>query len=297
MENPPKGWELATPLECYSSLNQLSFFDLVRWPFNWPKKQFYLQFSFNLHTPLKIDPRAYLIFHLRDATMAPSSPNRCYTIKSLTRWRLDIKNFQSMEDFLLKAKRRHRNSYAKSKKFFTEYGCSTTVMKGDWTKYVPEAYSLYAKIAERHGEWLYDLHFFKQIAKRPDYKLLAAWFQGTMIGMTVIQEEPPTFHSICGGLDYFHSSHCCAYSWLHYALIEEAIKAGQFQNVDVGLTADEAKNNIGFSPIPSCMDIYSNGKMTRAFLRTISPFTTATIDSKGKLNLSLSFCRSEHPKT
>lgn len=284
LPSPPRGWVLASPLEGYSSLNKLSLFDLIG--ISWPKVHFFLQFCFNLHKPLKIDPRAYLVFHARDVDQAPSCPGSCYTIIDLTRWRMAIGTYRSMEDFLQNAKKWHVNNYIKAKKIFTEYGCRIEFIQRDWSEHIEDVYALYANVAERHEEWLYDLHFFHAIAKLPNYQLLSAWHDDKMIAMTVVYEELSTLHSICGGFDYHHSTKSYAYSWLNYALIEVAINANRYQSVDVGLTANESKSNIGYQPIPSCMDVYCKGPISRTFLRLISPLIATTISSDGKLKFS-----------
>lgn len=103
------------------------------------------------------------------------------------------------------------------------------------------------------------------------------------VGVFIIQEEHPTLHSICTGFDYCHSSASFAYSWMHYAFIAYAIEANKYQDVDVGLTADEAKKTIGFKPIQVFMDIYSSSLLTRGFLRAISRYVTATITPNSKV--------------
>lgn len=282
----PKGWLRAEPLQHYSSLNKLSFFDLIHWPFSWPKKEFYIQFSFNLHIPLKIDPRSYLTFYMQDAALS-SGKGCCYTITDLTRYRLDISSFDTLEDFLSNINSHRRNNYKKSKKTFSNYGASISYVEGNWTSYVPEVYALYANLASRHGNWLYDLHFFEDAARREDYKLLCAWYEGEMIGVSVIQEERKTLHAVCGGFDYHHSSKASAYSWLNFSLIEKAIQNGSYDNVDVGITADESKHAIGYQSIASKIDVYSKGPFTRLFLKFFSLFVKATISSDAKLKFRL----------
>jgi len=178
------------------------------------------------------------------------------------------------------------NNYEKSEKLFTGYGGSVEYIEGDWTEYVPQIYQLYANVAERHGEWLYDLNFFKDIAKRSDYKLLLAWFDQEIIGMTVLQEEPPTLHSICCGFDYLHSSKSYTYSRLNYAFIEEGIKLKKFKNIDAGMTADQSKQNIGYESVPVCLDIYCKNKVIRWILCGLSYVLEASITPSGKLKFS-----------
>lgn len=297
---PPKGWVTATPLENYSSLHELSLLPLLGINTPWPRKHFFLQFNFNLHTPLHINPQAFLVFDTKDVSAASAQVSPvvqdalagghrltcCYRITNLQRWRLNIGAYRSMQDYLHGTIRWHRCNYAKSGKIFSQYGCEISCIEGDWTAHAERVYHLYANVAGRHGDWLYDLNFFKAAAKRPDYHLICAWYGGEMIGVFVLQEELPTLHSICCGFDYVHSSACYAYSWMHYALIEHAIAAQKYQNIDVGLTADESKKSIGFEAVPTSMDIYSTGALTSCLLRLCARFTTATITPAAKLQIS-----------
>lgn len=281
----PKGWLKAVPLENYSSLNELSFGQLIGLNHALFDKHFFLQFCFNLDTPLKIDSRAYLTFEMRDANQLPSSDQCCYSITQLNRWRLDIREYNSLDDFLKDGNKGHRNRYKKSKRTFFEYGCVTKYQEKDWLEHVPEVYNLYAKVADRHGEWLYDLAFFQECAKREDYSLLTAWYKGEMIAMNLLQKESAVLHSVCLGFDYVHSSLSYAYSWLNYKFIELAILSDRYSEVDVGITADFAKNKIGYHLVPSRIDIYSNNLITRGLLYAISPFIKTKIDTDGKLKL------------
>lgn len=268
------------PLENFSSLHETSWVEELGW--KWPCLRFFMQFSFNLHTPLKIDPRAYLILHTQDANFVP---NCSFSITGLTRWRLDISSFRSMDDYLKAMIRWHRCNYNKSKRHFLEYGCEISFIERDWSEYAEGVYHLYDNVAQRYSHRLYDLSFFQEIAKRPDYKLVCAWFEGKMIGVFVLQEELPTLHSIGAGLDYQHSSASYAYSWMHYALFEYAIAAQKYQNVDVGFNSDEAKKAIGFQPVLSRIDIYSKGRATRGMLKLFSRFFNATITPEAKLRI------------
>ena len=273
------------PLDNFSSLHETSLIEELGWNIHWPCKHFFMQFSFNLHTPLKIAPRAYLTFQTKDAHSPPDALNCCYSITHLTRWRLDISSYRSIDDYLASLIRWHRCNYAKSQKNFFKYGCEISFIEEDWSEYVEEVYRLYDNVARRYHHKLYDFPFFREIAKRPDYKLVCAWFEKKMIGVFVLQEELPTLHSICAGLDYQHSSPSYAYSWMHYALFEHAIITRKYQNIDVGFNSDQAKRAIGFEPIPSRIDIYSKGKVTRGFLKLFSHFTSATITPEAKLQL------------
>ncbi|MFA6915084.1 MAG: GNAT family N-acetyltransferase [Parachlamydiales bacterium] len=282
-----KGWLTAIPLEKYSSLHKLSLMGLLGWKYSWPQKYFYVQFVFNLHTPLIIDPKAYLVFHTIDEEKASSFDECCYTISRFKRWRIDISSYSSFDDYIASLIRWHRNVYAKAKRKFTEYGVQPVYIEEDWTTEVQHVYDLYCNVAVKHGNRLYDLTFFEEISNRTDYKLLCCRYDGKIIAMCILQVEEPTLHSICCGFDYNHSSKCYAYSWLNYEIIRMAIESHKYQEIDIGLTADEAKQAIGFNSVSSRMDIYCKGPITRRILKVISHLLKAKISSEGKLNLSL----------
>lgn len=280
-----KGWIQATPLENYSSLHELSLGGLMG--LNWPLKHFYVQLNFNLHTPFQIHNDASLIIQVIDDNRAPEALERCFATKPFNRWRLDITPYGSFEELIYSRIRWSRNNYKKTEKIFNDYGGKVTFIEEDWTHLVPKVYELYRNVAKRHGDKLYDIHFFTKTAKRKDYKLLCAWFEEKLIGMSLLQEELPTLHSTCCGLDYEHSSKSYAYSWMHYQLLRHAMESNKYHNVDIGLTADEFKKMIGFEPVSVRMDIYSKGLITRNLLKFASLFISASITSEGKLKFSL----------
>lgn len=281
-ESYAQGWLESNPLERYSSLHELSFWELMGIKSSFLKKNFFVQFSFNLHTPLILQPNAYLTFHTRD-TDKDSAGKYCYTVSNFMRWRVNIAPYRTFEEFINSRIRWNRCNYAKSQKVFNEYGCEVTLLTDDWSKHADVAYQLYENVARRHGDKLYDIHFFREAAKRKDYPLLCAWYQGQMIAHFLLVDEEPTLHSTCCGMDYQHSSKSYAYSWMHYELIRSAIESGKYQSVDVGLTADECKKSIGFEPVISSMDIYSNGLVTRNTLKLASMISHATITPAAKL--------------
>lgn len=283
-----KGWVTSSPINKYSTLHELSLPGFMGWDLQLPKLNFKVEFSLNMHTPLEFHPQAYLIFHTLDAEKPPAAPQCCYSITEFQRWRLNISPYKSFEEYCAAMKRWHHTNYLKSEKIFKDYGCEVSFVESNWSHLVEEVYALYKNVAKRHGDQLYDLNFFQTAAKRDDYRLICAWFEGKMIGMFLLVEEVPTLHSICCGLDYNHSSESCAYSWLHYALIEHAINAKKYINVDVGLTADDSKRRIGFEAIPARMDIYSRGIISRNVLRAVSKLFSAKINSEGKLKFGFS---------
>ena len=274
----------SSPLEKYSSLHEFSLLEPLGLNTSWPGKHFFVQFCFNLHRPLKILPQAYLTLHASDANLPPSAPNCCYSITNLIRWRLDISSYKSIDDYLKASIRWHRCNYVKSKRTFFNYGCEISIIEGDWSEHVERVYQLYTNVANRFRYFLYDLNFFQELAKCPDCKLLCAWFKGEMIGVFILQEESPTLHAVCCGLDYKHSSRSYAYSWMNYAFFEYAIAAQKYQNVDAGLSADEAKKTIGYKPVLTRMDIYSKG-ITGKLLSLLSKYTSATFTQNSRLKL------------
>lgn len=277
------GWLTASPLEMYSSLHELSLAGLLGLHHDWLHKHFFLQLSFNVKTPLQIDPRACVTMHVRRSDQPSSMPHPSFTITQLKRWRLDISTYSSFEDYYSSLIRWHRCNYLNSQKNFKKYGCEVSIIEGDWSEYAETVYRLYSNVAEKHYNRLYELNFFQIAAKRDDYKLICAWFEGEMIGMFVLQEELPTLHSICCGFQYVHSSKCYAYSWLHYELIRYAIETKKYHTVDVGMTADESKRMIGFKPISCCMDVYAKSSILHGFFRAASMFITARITPDSQL--------------
>lgn len=274
-----------SPLENFSSLHETTLFEQLGWNIPLPLKHFFMQYSFNLHTPLTIHPQAYVTLEAKDADVPSTFSHCCFSVTNMIRWRLAISSYKTIDDYLATAARWHRCNYAKSKKNFVEYGCEITFIDKDWSEHAETVYLLYENVAKKYQHTLYNLSFFQEIAKRPDYKLVCAWFEGKMIAVFVLQEELPTLHSILGGLDYQHSSPSYAYSWMHYALFEHVIASQKYQNIDVGFNSDEAKKAIGFTPIPSRIDIYSNGRVTRGILKMFSRMVDATITKDAKLKL------------
>ncbi|MFC2049391.1 hypothetical protein ACFLR2_01805 [Chlamydiota bacterium] len=270
------------PLENFSFLQELSLAELVGWNIGGPGR-ILLQYSFNLHTPLKIDPSAHFTIQAIDADIPPSAPNCCFSMTELIRWRLDISSYRSFDSYLGAMKRWHRSNYKNAQKHFFSAGCETSFIEGDWSEHAERVNQLYTNVARRYQHRLYTLPFFQEIAKHPDYKLLCAWFQGEMIGVIVLEEEMTTLHSLLCGLDYHHSSTSYAYSWMHYVLFEHVIGLQKYHNVDVGFSSDAAKKTIGFSPILSRMDIYSKGQITRKALEFFSRYVSATVTSDGKV--------------
>jgi len=282
-----KGWIETTPLEKYASIHELSLAGLMGFSNAWPDRHFFIQFDFNMHTPFQIDPKAYLSFHTQDADKAPALNGCCYSISEFNRWRLNIEAFSTFDEYLSSLIRWHRCNYSKSEKSFKKMDCEISIISGDWSEYVDAVYRLYTNVARKHGHKLYDRHYFEILAKREDSLLISAWHKGEMIGHFVLIEELPTLHSICCGLDYERSSESYSYSWLHYELVRFAIQAQKYHNIDVGLTADNSKKLIGFVPVLSRMDLYTNGVVTRGLLRVAHAVSRAKITPDAKVKFHL----------
>ena len=284
MDRSNQKFPKAIPLDNHSCLAELSITNWMGWGI-WPKLSKYVQHDFNIETPLKRHPQAFLVFKTIDADL-PSLPGKSFSITDILRWRLDITRYSTFEQFLDSLKRWHRCNYKKSKKMFEEYGATVTFIDENWSCYAEEVYTLYSNVAAQHEDKLYDLSFFQTVAERGDYPLICAWFQGKMIGMFVLQKEPNTLHSICCGMDYYHSTKCYGYSWLNFELIRYAIQSKKYTTVDVGLSANSSKEVIGFKAIPCRMDIYARGIFGHYLLRGLSRFIRATITTEGQMEFN-----------
>lgn len=287
MASDEQGWVKAVPLHNYSSLHELSLTKRIGWGESLAKLSILIQLDANFHSE-KIDlhPKAFLAIKTLDASK-PLIPGCCFSVTNLMRWRVDIQQFSTFKEFLDSLIRWHKCNYKKSEKTFREYGGTITYVERDWSEYVDVVYKLYEKVAVLHGDKLYDISFYRELAKRPDYKLLCAWHNGEMIGTFILQDEGTILHSMCCGMDYNHSSKSYAYSWMHYELIRIAIESKKYTHVDVGLTANNSKREICFEPISSRMDVYAKGRVTRFMLKCLSKFVTATIDSEAQLKFQL----------
>ena len=273
------------PLKSFSVLQNVSVIEMLGLRLPWPRGRFSLQLNLNLHTPLAFDPRAYLIIDAKDEHAPPTSSDCCFSLSNLKRWRLDLSSYKSFDDYMKAAARWHRCTYTKAKKAFLNYGCETSFIEGDWSEHAETVARLYGKVARNYQYRLFDLEYFKEIAKDPGSTLLCAWFKNEMIGVIVLQDELPTWHNICCGLDYHHSSPSCTYSWMHYVLLELAI-ARNYHVVDVGFTADDAKKSIGFQQISSRMDLYLRGRVGRTLLGAFSRYCSASLSAEGKVQFS-----------
>lgn len=276
----------AEPLEKFSTLHTISLLNVlgIKSKFSFPR--IVIVVNFNLQTPLQQNPQALLTFHLRDSDESPISENPDFCINNLTRWRLNISRYDTFMGYLQKMKCRHYKRFIETQKTFVKYGAKISLIEEDWSPYAEAVYNLYIKVAEKHGTQLYDLNFFCSIAKLKHYKLMCAWYGGSLIGALVIIDEEPIFHSMCCGLDYEHSKKSHTYSQMHYEFIRLAIEAKKYTIADIGPTANETKAMLDFQPVTACMDVYAHNRIIKCFLRFISLFTTATINSQAQLKLN-----------
>ena len=140
---------------------------------------------------------ALLSIHLRDAVKPQEDAD--FSITGCARWQLDVSPFNFFSDFLETMNSKHYHQYMRTEKNFVESGATISRVDGDWSDHVDAAYLLYERVATKHGTKMYDKNFFYEISKLPQYKLICAWYQGSIIGMNLLIEEEPIFHSICGG--------------------------------------------------------------------------------------------------
>lgn len=274
-------WIKATPSTDYSAIHEVSFLGF----------HFSVYIDFTLHKDENPPPEAWWIFIERDSNALQSHANYDFCIGGLKRWRLDLTLYNDFEEFVQGLDHSHRHTFHKAQESFSNYGATLSLIDDDWSCLADQAYALYEKTATRHGHQLYDREFFRVIAKKPIYKLLCAWYQEKMIGMTVLIEEDKVLHSVCCGLDYEHSSPSFTYSALFYDLIRSAIASKKYTTLDVGLTGDQAKSMIGFKPILAQMEVTVRNPLLRGVLRLASKFLTATLSSEG--NLQLRFSRNQ----
>lgn len=277
----------ARPLENFSSLHKISLLNALGIKSKSTFPSFSIVIDFNLQKPLQKNPSALMTFHLRDSDTPPIDGGSDFCIANMQRWRLNISQYGTFTGYLQKLSRKYYRRFEETRKAFIDYGATIKVLEEDWSQYAEEVYRLYTNVAEKHGTLLYDLNYFRDLAKQSNSKLMCAWYKGSLIAVLIIIDEQPILHSICCGLDYDHSKTAQAYSWMHYELIRLAIESKKFTIVDIGPTANEAKRTLGFQPVSSCMDVWAHNGMIRGLLRFLSLFMTATINSKAKLQLGL----------
>lgn len=272
----------ALPLEKHSSLHKIPILRLVGINANFSPKLI-IAFNFNLQTSLQKNTKAHLIFHLCDDHISPTGIPVDLSINQLRRWRLDIRNLKTYDDFLHHMNPRLYKKYLQTEEIFNASGVELRMMPNDWSQYADIVYQLYLKVATKNGAQLYDLDFFRNIAKRNDYKLMCAWYQDEMIGALVMVDEQPIFHSAICVVDYEHSKNARIYSQMHYQFIRMAIEENKYTIADVGITADKAKSMMNFHPIPSRMHIYASSRFLKLLLHILSSVTYVTINSEAQL--------------
>lgn len=277
-------WISAKPLEGKASLHEVSLWDYRRLGFILKHFHFVVGFYCNNHLPLSEHPQVLLTLHVRDADQASQVPHSDFCINSLQRWRLESSQFDSFLDYVNQLNHKHYHNFAHAQKIFDHYGATISCIEGDWSECAEDVYKLYTKVATKHGAKLYDCEFFRLIAKRKDYKLIYAQYQGTIIGAIVFVEEPPTMHSMCCGLDYMHSTKSFAYSKMHYEFIRLAIEK-KFTYADVGVTADQSKRILGFQPVPTAIDLCVHHWLLRSLLRFTKCFMAASITPEAKIKI------------
>lgn len=275
----------AVPLEGYSSLHQLPIFKLLGWNTRITPK-ISLAFNFNLQLSLQHKPNSQFNLNLRDAQF--EKPDVVdFSIENIKRWRMSISEFKSMNDYIASLKSNYKKNYHNTQKAFAAYGASMTYIEDDWSEHAETVYQLYLNVANRRGAQLYDLNFFRYIAKTNGYQLLCVWREGVMISMLIVFDEAPVYHSMLVGFDYVHSKNIFAYSLIHYELIKRAIESGKHKFIDVGITANKAKSMMNFKPVTVNMDISAKNIIIKYILRFARYFIRARINEDSKLELRL----------
>lgn len=273
----------AKPLLAYSSVHEISVAEILG------KRLFITALiDFNLHTSPLNYPKTSLVFRGRDAEI--QRPNEvAFSFTHMARWRVDVSKYDSFEDYVHDLSHSQFKNLKKTEEKFISSQDTLLILDGGWSEYAEEVYKLYSNVALKHPPPIYDLGFFREIAKRKEYKLIGIQCNRQLIGAAVLLEEYPTLHAICCGLDYHHSSGCNAYSYLHYTFLRIAIESKQFATADMGFTADEAKAIMGFKKIDAVLDVSVRNQVFCRLLRFISYFFEATITSDSKLRVRFRF--------
>ncbi len=266
----------AKPFEGYSSLHEVSLFGPLK------LFRFLITINFNVTRSPPFNPQSLLTFDAHEGDQASERPPD-FSFTNMIRWRLDLTNIQTFEDYVQKLNCKQHKNFRHTLYKFESYKAKISIIESDWSDYADAVYTLYANVASKHPPEIYDRNFFRQIAKMKAYKLIYATYDDKMIGAVVICEEAWVIHSICCGLDYEHTTPCYAYSWMDYAFIRYAIESKKFKYADLGFTADDAKRALNFMPISYRMDVYANHRLIRWLLHLGSRLFTATINSQSKV--------------
>ena len=225
--------------------------------------------SFNYEIPLHIATEGTFpdwVLHSHPAERPRFVPRVDFCMAQLNQWELDLTPFKTFDDYLSSLNRKQRCNYQRTEKCFHNMGCSFSEIEGDWSDYADRAYELYNQVASKYMQ-IYDRGFFHAIAKLPAYKLICAWQGEKLIGSLVMIEESTVVHSALCGLDYACSKKSFTYSKLHYEFLRLAIRAGRYKIADVGITADQAKKTLGFSPRSAVIDIFVPNSFLSFILR------------------------------
>ena len=267
-------WISARPLEGFSSLHEGLLWDSCGLRIG----RFSSVISFNAETALPRESVPAVTIHYHPIDQPMSVPRVDFCIDQLTQWELDLTPFKSFNDYLNQLNHKQRYNYSRTEKSFANCGCRVSLIEGDWSEYAERAYELYHNVAAKYMQ-IYDLDFFRTIAKLPSYKLICAWFGPKLIGTVVTIEEASTIHSMGCGLDYLNSKKSFTYSKLHYEFIRHAIEAGKFKVANTGVTADQAKKTLGLSPKAAVIEISVQNAFFGAILRLAQLFLKVSINT------------------
>lgn len=276
-------WLSAKPLKGYSSLHEGVLSNL---PFL-KMGHFSSVISCNIESELPPEStHASTIIHTRPLNYPQIVPRVDFCINHLEQWELDLTSFKTFDDYLDHLDAKKRYNYFRTEKHFAEYGCTISVIEGDWSEYAEKAYELYHHVATKYMQ-IYDLSYFQSIAKLPDYKLICCWFGDKLIGSLVLAKENSIAHSMLCGLDYAHSKKSFTYSKLHYEFIRQAIASGNYKMVNSGVTANQAKGILGMSSKPAVVEIYVQNPLLAGLLRFSRSFLAVTINEKNEVCVKL----------
>lgn len=279
-------WLSAKPLDGYSSLHQGALFSL----FGRDYLHFSCVISFNLDKAPRNDLTTMTIYS--HPVIESKSFNSLFTITHFVQWQMNIEHFKSFSDYLAYLNHKQRRNYFKVIEHFKKFGCKLKLENDDWSQHVDRIYELYCNVAKKYIK-IYNKEFFKIIAKRSEYKLITAWHGKELIADLVYVEEGAVIHAMMGGLDYKHSKLSFAYSALHYEFISEAIRIGKYKIADAGVTADAAKHNLGFEPMPAVVEITARGIVFRMILFFANLFLNVHMNEKNEICIGFRWPRSK----
>lgn len=239
--------------------------------------------SFNEEVALpQIDSNLTIYTRPINAPSKVSHVDMC--IKPLRKWVLDISEIKSFDDYLHYLNHKQRYNYFRTETCFEKYGCTLTVIPGDWSEHVGRVFELYSHVAGKYMQ-IYDIDYFRRVAKLPGHTLVCAWHGTDLIGCLVLVEEGNVLHSTLCGLDYAYSKKSFTYSKLHYTFIRYAIESGKIKMVDSGVTADQPKKTLGFTAKEIAIDISVNGVLFRALVHLFNMFLKVSINENNEVCL------------